>query len=253
MSSGLSDALFKEALRQGPWAALLRSSADGRLLEVSNEFELLSGYARHELLGRTARQMSLWAEGGTEAFLWDEARRGHDRPVTVALRARSGRLRTVHCRGVLLGPSREVGLHVFRLMTESAHSALRPVPAVQRPGKEGARAHPSRAREGAGLGFTGGAHPWTGGAPDLAGPLVAPRSGEGGRHDVAVEIGAQLTRREFQVLDLIARGLSNDEIANELQLAAATVRNYITSLYGKIGTGSRAAAIIWARERGIGL
>lgn len=64
---------------------------------------------------------------------------------------------------------------------------------------------------------------------------------------------AYLTRRERQVLERLARGRSNAEIAGDLGIAAQTVRNYITSVYEKIGVKSRVEAVVWARERGLGL
>lgn len=62
---------------------------------------------------------------------------------------------------------------------------------------------------------------------------------------------AELTKRERQVLERIAKGYDNSHIASELSLAEQTVRNYITNIYDKLGVHSRASAIIWARERGL--
>jgi DNA-binding NarL/FixJ family response regulator len=62
----------------------------------------------------------------------------------------------------------------------------------------------------------------------------------------------ELTARERQVLSHIARGSSNEAIAAELGLAAQTIRNYISSIYLKLGVHTRAEAIVWARERGLG-
>jgi len=64
---------------------------------------------------------------------------------------------------------------------------------------------------------------------------------------------ADLTLREREVLDLIARGLANEEIAKHLSLSAKTVRNHINSIFGKLGTSNRAQAIVRAREAGLGL
>lgn len=64
---------------------------------------------------------------------------------------------------------------------------------------------------------------------------------------------AYLTRRERQVLERLARGSSNADIAEDLGIAAQTVRNYITAVYEKIGVKSRVEAVVWARERGLGL
>lgn len=61
------------------------------------------------------------------------------------------------------------------------------------------------------------------------------------------------TDREFVVLELLARGKSNVEIAKELELSVHTVRNYIASLYDKLELRSRVQVVIWAHERGIGL
>jgi ATP/maltotriose-dependent transcriptional regulator MalT len=62
----------------------------------------------------------------------------------------------------------------------------------------------------------------------------------------------ELTRREREVLDLVARGLSNDEIAGRLHIGAKTVRNHLTHLFSKLGVTRRAAAIVQAREAGFG-
>ena len=63
----------------------------------------------------------------------------------------------------------------------------------------------------------------------------------------------ELTAREREVLDLIARGLSNVQIAKSLTLSEKTVRNHINSIFGKLGTPNRAQAIVRAREAGLGL
>ena len=62
---------------------------------------------------------------------------------------------------------------------------------------------------------------------------------------------AKLSKRERQVLGLIAGGLSNDANAAELGIATQTVRNYISTVYDKLEVHTRAEAIVWARERGI--
>lgn len=57
-----------------------------------------------------------------------------------------------------------------------------------------------------------------------------------------------LTQREKEVLDLISQGFENSDIADELDLAEQTVRNYASSIYEKIGVNSRAQAVVWALE-----
>ncbi|MBI3929197.1 MAG: response regulator transcription factor [Armatimonadetes bacterium] len=60
-----------------------------------------------------------------------------------------------------------------------------------------------------------------------------------------------LSARERELLALIARGLDNQFIATELNLAEQTVRNYASTIYQKIGVNSRVEAVVWARERGL--
>jgi PAS domain S-box-containing protein len=61
-----------------------------------------------------------------------------------------------------------------------------------------------------------------------------------------------LTPREREVIELIARGYSNNQIAESLGLSYPTIRNYVARLYEKIDVNSRAQAVVWARERGFG-
>ena len=55
-----------------------------------------------------------------------------------------------------------------------------------------------------------------------------------------------LTAREREVLNLLARGLSNRDIAEELVITNKTVKNHLSRIYEKIGVHSRAEAIaLW--------
>jgi pimeloyl-ACP methyl ester carboxylesterase len=62
----------------------------------------------------------------------------------------------------------------------------------------------------------------------------------------------QLTRREREILDHIARGQDNLQIAAHLELSEKTVRNHITAIFAKIGVENRGQAIVQAREAGLG-
>ena len=69
---------------------------------------------------------------------------------------------------------------------------------------------------------------------------------------VPAEAFPELTAREREVLDLIARGRNNQEIARDLYLSAKTVRNHISNIFTKLQVADRAQAIIRAREAGLG-
>lgn len=62
----------------------------------------------------------------------------------------------------------------------------------------------------------------------------------------------QLTEREHEVLDLVARGLGNGDIARRLHLSEKTVRNVVSTLLSKLPAQSRPQAIAMARDAGLG-
>ncbi len=62
----------------------------------------------------------------------------------------------------------------------------------------------------------------------------------------------QLTAREFEIIQVMARGLTNQEIANTLYLSERTVRNYVSNIFTKLGVDNRAQAITLARDVGVG-
>ncbi|MEU6340504.1 MULTISPECIES: response regulator transcription factor [unclassified Streptomyces] len=64
------------------------------------------------------------------------------------------------------------------------------------------------------------------------------------------ELGA-LTAREVEVLRLIAKGLSNAEIAEGLFISEATVKTHLNRTMAKLGLGSRAQAVVLAYETGL--
>ncbi|MFT4225196.1 MAG: response regulator transcription factor [Micropruina sp.] len=62
----------------------------------------------------------------------------------------------------------------------------------------------------------------------------------------------ELTEREREILDLVATGLPNGEIATQLYLSPKTVRNNVSAILMKLRARDRSAAIIAAREAGLG-
>ena len=60
-----------------------------------------------------------------------------------------------------------------------------------------------------------------------------------------------LTPREHEILELVAAGLTNDEIAERLSVSSETVKKHATSIYAKMGVHSRTQATARARELGL--
>jgi DNA-binding NarL/FixJ family response regulator len=61
-----------------------------------------------------------------------------------------------------------------------------------------------------------------------------------------------LTEREREILDLVARGLTNAEIARRLVVSDKTVRNHVSNVFAKLQVAGRAEAVARARDAGLG-
>lgn len=81
--------------------------------------------------------------------------------------------------------------------------------------------------------------------------LVVPRS----EHQDTVKFASQhrlsLTSREIEILQLMYHGLTNDEIAQRLDLSHGTVRNYTASIYRKMNVKNRTEAVKCAADLGL--
>ena len=84
-------------------------------------------------------------------------------------------------------------------------------------------------------------------------PSTSPRAS--GRSGAAIdsqaaggEVAAGLTERELEVLVVLVRGRSNQEIAEDLGISAKTVGHHVQNVYRKADVHSRAAATRWAFE-----
>ena len=80
--------------------------------------------------------------------------------------------------------------------------------------------------------------------------LVGPRSPSRGPTP-AVAGDSGLTEREREIMDLIAQGMDNNEIAGRLYITRNTLKNHITRIFGKLGVTTRSQAVsYWLREHG---
>lgn len=72
------------------------------------------------------------------------------------------------------------------------------------------------------------------------------------RPTAPAQVFPELTEREREILDLIAQGLNNNQVATRLVLSSSTVRNYVSSIFSKLQVADRAQAIVKARDAGLG-
>ena len=61
---------------------------------------------------------------------------------------------------------------------------------------------------------------------------------------------ASLSKRELQIIDLIATGCTNQEIADKLEISKRTVDNHISNILTKTGTDNRVELLRWALQWG---
>ncbi|HEY7919759.1 MAG TPA: LuxR C-terminal-related transcriptional regulator [Streptosporangiaceae bacterium] len=119
-------------------------------------------------------------------------------------------------------------------------------PAAGRSAANGAAAAPGwpRPRAGGGNGQAGGAPAAGGSASGVAGPAAGAAAG-------TAAVPSTLTPREREIAALIARGLSNRAIAEELVISQATVARHVANMLTKLGFSSRAQVAAWmARQPG---
>lgn len=224
-----SEGRFEKAFRVGPVAASITTLGGGRFLDVNKSFETLTGYAHEEVVGQTERQLGMWTSRDDQAKM-TAAMRGsgsyHDLELHVMTRGGDTRIILASAEVIEVDHA-PCSLHMFYDITERKQTEEEMLQAIHEVMQDTA---------------------WF--SRSLMEKLAQVRAKRAGNSVVANEV-AELTKREKQVLEQIARGRSNAAIAAELGLAEQTVRNYITNLYEKLDVHSRAEAVVWARERGL--
>lgn len=64
------------------------------------------------------------------------------------------------------------------------------------------------------------------------------------------QIPVSLSDRELQIIELVATGLTNEKIADQLEISKRTVDNHISNILNKTGTDNRVALVRWALQWG---
>ena len=85
--------------------------------------------------------------------------------------------------------------------------------------------------------------------PEVGGKLLAQVAQNPGEKDTT--LSAELSEREMEVLNLLAQGLTNAEIAERLFLTRGTVRNYVSAILSKLDVDDRTQAAILAIRHGL--
>ncbi|RJL32441.1 LuxR C-terminal-related transcriptional regulator [Bailinhaonella thermotolerans] len=139
-----------------------------------------------------------------------------------------------------LEPAPEVAAHAARDASPAADAAAPPAS----PGATGPASGTAKGGSGTAGGGSGTARGANG--PDAAGPADVPRP-----RVVPSAPESTLTPRELELVALVARGLSNRAIADELVISPATAARHVANILAKLGFSSRTQVAAWAVERGL--
>ena len=221
------EARFRATFEVNPTAISIVRLADLRFNDVNESFLRLTGYSRDEVIGKTAADLGLFLEYAKRDAALRQMRRSRSNQVIEhesSLKTKTGGQRDILSEGRVISLDNDPHLiDTYLDITDRKRSENELMQAIQ-----ATMADPS----------------WfTRVVMEKLADIRAGSETKGGLE--------QLTRREQGVLELLARGLGNEQIAKELHLSRHTVRNYVATLYAKLGVKSRAEAVIWARERGL--
>ena len=219
---------FATVFRMAPVAMVVTRGDEHRIVEVNDAFQRLAGRTGQQILGRVADDLQLWNDAGQRREVEEEiARRGGIRNHDVRVLREDGAATDclVSAEAISLRDERCV-LWLYQDISARRHTELELVEAIDAVMKDAS---------------------WF--SRSIMDKLATLR---GGDTAIAAAGAPELSRREREVLELICEGLDDKAIAARLELSGNTVRNHVSRLYAKIGVNRRSAAVIWARERGIG-
>jgi PAS domain S-box-containing protein len=222
-----SEERFATAFKLAP-VPMVVSALDGlRFLDVNDAFAAATGYLAAELVGHSASEVELWGSPATRMKLEKDFRAAATiRNLEIQVWTKSGGL--LDCllsadRVTILG--QPCVLSVVQDITERKRSEIELFAAIETVMQDTSWFSRTVIEKLAELRHTD-----------------RPGSRSAGSTD--------LTSREQEVLGLICEGLNDAGIAERLGLKRNTVRNHVSTIYGKIDVHSRSGAVVWARQRG---
>ncbi len=225
-----SEERFAKAFHMAPGPMAILALDGLRVLDVNAAFTAATGWRREEVVGRTEAEIGLWGQQATRERLEHEVRQtGHLRSVDIELRGKDGASGDylLSADTVTIQGARCV-LSVMLDITERKRTETELVTAIHAVMQDTSWFGQKVAEKLANL---AGARLPGARAPELA----------------------SLPERARQVLGLLAAGLGDEDIARRLGISRNTVRNHVAVIYRRIGLRKRAAVIVWARERGLGM
>ena len=222
-----SEERFACAFRLSPVPMVISTLTDRRILDANDAFTSVFGHDRISAIGRSKVDLKIWHDLEARGVVERRLEQTGSIPAThVRLHAACGK--PLECllsmQGVtILGEP--CVLTVIQNVTEQRRSDAQLVAAVEAVMQD-------TSWLGQKIVAKINAQMKVGGEPDLP----------------AIE---DLSRREREILALVAQGAGDAAIGSSLRLSVHTVRNHVQRIYKKIGIRKRADAVVWARQRGL--
>lgn len=215
---------FSAAFYGAPFAGCLLTLDTGCFLEVNAAFETLTGYTRDRAVGRTDKELGLWASQHDQQKFQRAITEGDVHELELRIRTKDGAERVISSAARPINEDgSQVLLKMFHDITDRKRSQDQLLKAIEATMQDAS---------------------WF--SRRIVEKLAQLKSEQPSMGEIA-----DLSLREQQVLTQMANGMTNEEISQALNIKEQTVRNYISSIYEKINVHSRAQAVVWARERGM--
>jgi PAS domain S-box-containing protein len=221
-----SEERFSKSFRLSPAPAAISRLDDFVFVEANDAFLQISGYALTEVVSRTAAELKLWEDTAARRTLEQKLRDNtfvRNEPLRMKQKDGGTADCLVSAERVEINDEQCV-IWALQDVTERRRSEAQLIEAI-----ESVMADTS----------------WF--SRSIVDRLATLKQGSTAPPTAKL---MELSDREREILGLICVGQSDAEMAESLHLSKNTIRNHVTSLYGKIGVNRRAAAVIWARERG---
>jgi DNA-binding NarL/FixJ family response regulator len=88
------------------------------------------------------------------------------------------------------------------------------------------------------------------GSADKARATAPPRQSSPAKADAFSPVRHEISERELEIIELVAAGLTNQEIAQKLTISKRTVDNHVSNIFTKTGAKNRVALSNWAMDNG---
>ena len=222
---------FSKVFYASPVPVTITTLSEGRYIDINESALKLLGFERSEVIGRTASELSHWeseAYRTRDELLNHLQEEGSLKDAAIRYRTKTGRVRDALATFEVIELAGELCLLSMVLdVSERKRDEAELMQAVQEVMSDTAWFSRSFVEKLAQV-RTGGAN---------------------AEHQAEIK---DLTPREREVLERVAGGYDNGQIAAALHLSENTVRNYLANVFTKLNVHTRAEAVVWARTRGLG-